>query len=422
MMSSVLGGCATFGKSLPTPLPPPVTDTLQNLLDETAATMQAPGMVMAVQIGNSKPWIGVTGCLDNPCTKKMKPDATFRLGSITKNFVGMAILQQVGEGKISLDDTLEKWLPGVIPNIDGNAITIRQLMNHTSGIESFTNSPQWIITLITDRNHLYQQPQDLLTLAGQLRAESIAANAVLPPGSPFSYSNTHAILLGMIAAKVDGLPVTDWNKVIENRFLKPLHLKHTFIPGPGELGIGSNNHGYVNLANFVGAQNCAMAGLTCEDKLIDFTEQNVTNAAAAGSLVSNAEDLLKWMHAELKGNLLSPQVRQQQQAFIDTGLPGLQVGLSIFKQTQYGFIGHRGEIFGFNGTMQYLPSKDMTVIVLSNRTALDGIHVGAVPEQVAAALFPDLGTTPQQLRLMQQRVFLRDPPHIKSGLGPPRSR
>ncbi|WP_157823841.1 serine hydrolase domain-containing protein [Melittangium boletus] len=417
----VLSGCRTIGfpkPSKPKPLPPEVTLKLQSVLEEAQAYEQAPGMIMAVRIGDSEPWIGAIGCEDEACTRKMSPQATFRLGSITKNFVGMAILQQASEGKLRLDDTLEKWLPGVFPNIDGNAITIRQLMNHTSGIESYTDNPPWIITVYKNPLNVWNSPQELLGLAQQLRDQSIANHTVIPPGSTFWYSNTNGILLGMIAAKVDGYPVTDWQQVLQRRFFRQLGLRHTQIPEVGNASVGSDNRGYANFFNFLGEANCRMIDPSCTDKDVDITLQEMSNAWSAGAIISTVGDLLKWFDAEVKGDLISPEIRRQQQAFIDTIVPNLQVGLSMFKQTKYGFIGHRGEVFGFNATMQYLPGKDMTVVVLANRSALNGRHVGPVPERVFEVLFPEMLSERQRARIRARGMETQDPPHIRNPFEP----
>ncbi|MET0402128.1 MAG: serine hydrolase domain-containing protein [Cystobacter sp.] len=401
LLMSLFGVCATT-RTADARTAHPASATLQRILDEAAADMKSPGLVMAVQVGNSPPWIGVTGCQDQACTRRMTPDMKFRVGSITKNFVGTAILQQVDEGKIRLEDSLEKWLPGVFSNIDGQGITIRHLLGHTSGIETYTEHPDWMPTVYMKPTHLWNAPQELLQLAELLRQQSIENHTVIQPGSRFAYSNTNFILLGMIAAKVDGYGETEWAKVIQNRFFKKLAMNASRIPAVAETRLGSTNQGYVNFYNFSKDENgvalCLQLNPNCTDSDQDFTAQDMSNAWSAGGIISTVDDLRKWINAEVKGHLLSGKIRQEQRKFMNTctqgdsacKTPDVQVGLAMFRQTRFGFIGHRGEIFGFNGTIQYLPQKDLTVVVLSNRTALDGNHVGPIPEKVAAALFPDL--------------------------------
>ncbi|WP_224360460.1 serine hydrolase domain-containing protein [Hyalangium versicolor] len=387
-LALALAGCDSGGT-----LSKDITDKLQAVLDQAAVNEQAPGLVMAVQIGDADPWFGVTGYQDEGKTIPMAADAQFRMGSITKNFVGMAILEQVQEGKLSLDDTLEKWLPGVISNIDGNQITIHQLLNHTSGIESYTEEQEWIITMIQDPLHVWNAPTDLLAYTQELRAKSIAAGTVIAPGSKFAYSNTNFILLGMIAAKVDGASNNDWAQVVEKRFFQRLAMTHTRIPPTGDVELGGSNNGYVNFYNFTQGE-CTVLDPPCQNADEKYTLQEMSNAWSAGAIISNAPDLLKWANAEVKGSLLTEEMRQKQQDFIDTCTTELQVGLAMFRQTKYGLIGHRGEIFGFNATFQYLAEKDMTVVVMANRTALDNKHVGPVPEDVVAALYPDIEPQP----------------------------
>ena len=376
---------------------------LQKVLDDAAASMKSPGLVMAVQIGDGTPWVGVTGCQDEACARKMTPDMKFRVGSISKNFVGVAILQQLDEGKLSLDDSLEKWLPKAFTNIDGNAITVRQLLNHTSGIESYTENEKWLTAVYLKPTHYWQAPGQLLELVQELRKDSIARGTVIKPGSQFSYSNTNFILLGMIAAKADGHPTSDWEPVIQSRFFDKLGMRDSRIPAKKDVQLGSTNQGYVNFYNFLGMgadgkPNCQLVNKDCKNADADFTLQDMSNAWSAGEIISTVGDLLTFINAEAKGTLLSEKTRRLQQTFMETCTPAnphcstedVEIGLAMFKQIKYGFIGHRGEIFGFNGTIQYLPQKDLTVVVLSNRTALDGNHVGPIPETVAATLFPDL--------------------------------
>ncbi|ATB42407.1 hypothetical protein CYFUS_007885 [Cystobacter fuscus] len=439
----LLGSCVT-----PADEQDEVRAKLQAVLEQAAASQKSPGMVMAVQMGNSEPMFFTTGFQDEQKTLPMTIDQKFRVGSITKNFVGTAILQQVDEGKLGLDDTLEKWLPGVIPNIDGNQITIRQMMQHMSGIESFTTDYTWSLTVYTDPTHQWIVPDQLLKMTQDLRAHDIQCNLVVPPGTEFIYSNTNFILLGMIAAKVDGFAQNEWQKVIEQRFFTRLHMENSRVPADDDTSLGSTNHGYVNFYNFylntnTGTSACSALTPPCQNEDIDITQQNMTNASSAGAIISTAKDLLTWINAELKGELLSEKIRKEQQTFTSTckttsseaeagpksesmagevrrqaapsaqGLftiaeprrpladpscepasthcdPTVEAGLAIFKQNKYGFIGHRGEIFGFDNTIQYLPEKDLTVVVLSNRTALSGNNVAPVPEQVAAVLYPDL--------------------------------
>ncbi len=452
----LLSACATTSATTPDPRPanPVLSEEgtrlkLQAVLDQAAAFEKSPGMVMAVQIGDTEPLFLTTGFQDEDKTRQMTTGMTFRVGSITKNFVGTAILQQVDEGKVRLDDTLQKWLPNVFSNIDGHGITIEQMLRHTSGIESYTNAYIWSRLVYSEPTHLWNAPFEFIKLTENLRANSIRCGVVVKPGSEFAYSNTNFILLGMIAAKADGHPETDWEKVVEQRFFKRLELKDTRIPGKRQDNLDSTNQGYVNFYNFffdpsTGTSSCSSVKPPCQNEDINFTQQNMSNAWSAGAIMSTAGDLLRWINAEVKGPLLSEETRRKQRTFINTCKAGpqqaptaaaapaasadnatpahprlrkalsliavpqktpdndacepvptncedsVQVGLAMFRQKKYGFIGHRGEIFGFDGTIQWLPEKDLTVVVLSNRTALSGNNVGPVPETVAHVLYPDL--------------------------------
>ena len=380
------------GACSPTTIPADMQSKLQSLLQMELTTLKTPGMAMAVQVGDGEPWVGAAGVESEWSTAPVTPQSQFRLGSITKNFLGTVILEMVDEGTISLDDTLEKWLPGAITGIDGTQIKIRNLLQHTSGIESYTNPDRWIVTVYTDPQYLWNAPGDLLALAAEAHQDAVANNATVPVGT-FEYSNTNFILLGMIAAKAAGLPEISYDAVLRDRIFERLNLPNTAIPYPADASLdGSTNHGHVDWPNFIGdLGTCQAVNPTCADVDTDFTTQEMSNAWSAGSIRSNVLDVLKFTNQELRGNLIKPETQALRESFIDPGRSdGLTVGLALFRQPKYGIIGHRGEIFGFNATLQYFPDRDTTIVVLANRTALDGNHVGPVPEDVIALMYPDI--------------------------------
>ncbi|MCR8842316.1 beta-lactamase family protein [Paenibacillus sp. SC116] len=257
--------------------------------------------------------------------RSMQSNFHFRIGSVTKTFVSVTMLQLVGEGKVSLNDTVDKWLPGVVQGngYDGQQITIRQLLNHTSGIASYTDE------LFMQK--VYENRFKSFT-SEELVQEGLRQKPLFTPGTQASYSNTNYIVAAMIIEKVTG---DTYAKQIEERIIKPLKLKNTSIPGTSTKLPKPHARGYYQLKS--------------GGPLQDFTELNATSAHASGGMISTADDLNRFISALLSGKLLKPEQMKQ---LLDTvefqdqskyGLGLLQVTLPNGMQLW----GHTGGIHGF---------------------------------------------------------------------------
>jgi D-alanyl-D-alanine carboxypeptidase len=151
----------------------------------------------------------------------MAADDRFVVGSITKTFVATAVLQLVAEGKLRLDDPVERWLPGLVPN--GRAITIRELLDHTSGLFDYVDDKPFVRTLIAHPARFWP-PRRLVAVA-------TSHPPLFPPGQGWWYSNTNYILLGLIAEAAGGTTI---QRQLEQRLFGPLHLSETSLPSkPG---------------------------------------------------------------------------------------------------------------------------------------------------------------------------------------------
>jgi len=162
---------------------------VQHLLDQKVVEYDIPGAVVGVYLPGQAPWVFTAGVAslsdDRPVTRQDK----FRIGSNTKTFVAMTILQLAQEGKLSLDDSLAQWLPGILPAYESvsHAITIRQMLQHTSGIASFTEDGTWGNNFLTNPYYRYA-PEDLVAIANSRAPYCL-------PGGCFHYSNTNYVLL-----------------------------------------------------------------------------------------------------------------------------------------------------------------------------------------------------------------------------------
>ncbi|SEF37431.1 D-alanyl-D-alanine carboxypeptidase [Amycolatopsis pretoriensis] len=256
-------------------------------------------------------------------------DGRVRAGSNTKTFTAVVVLQLVAEGKVELDAPIEKYLPGLVrgEGIDGHAITVRQLLQHTSGLPNYTEYLG--VENFEDVQHKFFQPHDLL-------AAALAHPAKFAPGTKWEYSNTNYLLAGLLIEHVTGRPVQEQ---ITHRVIEKAGLRDTYWPQPGDDTIqGPHPHGYA-LANSTGT------------KVVDATELDPSWGGAAGQLISTPGDLAKVDRALLEGKLLPPAQLAEMRKTVDAPLfPGWQYGLGLFRvPLSCGGVywGHGGDIPGY---------------------------------------------------------------------------
>jgi D-alanyl-D-alanine carboxypeptidase len=238
---------------------------------------------------------------------------------VTKTFTAAVVLQLAGEGRLGLDDTVKRWLPNAVPGAAD--ITVRQLLNHTSGLYNYTRD------LTTDsilRDRLRQwTPQDVVKEACRHEPE-------FRPGASRAYNNTAYVLLGMLIEQVTGYP---YGEQIEGRILRPLDLRHTLVCDHSELLPEPHAHGYLPVAG----------------KPVDITVYNPSQAGAAGGMVSTATDLNRFFAELLTGNLLRPSERQEMLTTVATGTPGIESGLGVSRYSLPNGVAVLGKDGGFHG-------------------------------------------------------------------------
>jgi len=283
-------------------------------------------------------------------------DGYFRMGSNTKTFVSVVVLQLVGEGKLALDDTVEHWLPGIVAGNgnDGRRITVRQLLQHTSGIYNYTNDLAAFGSYEGYLAHRFDHYD-----AADLVALAMKHEPGFAPGTQWDYSNTNYILAGMIIEKVTGRP---WASEVRARILRPLGLQHTSAPG---------DRPYVPAPHAKGYQQWAPGG-----ELTDTTLFNPTAADAAGNLITTPTDLARFWQALQRGQLLKPrQIAQLHDTVLaDTFqdfIPGARYGLGIMfiPNRCGGYWSHGGDVPGMS-TANGVSADGNRVAVLSLTTQL----------------------------------------------------
>ncbi|ANW17590.1 serine hydrolase domain-containing protein [Streptomyces clavuligerus] len=231
-------------------------------------------------------WKGTAGVADRTTGKPRKANEHFRIGSITKTFVATVLLQLEAEGRLSLDDTVERHLPGLIRDggNDGRKITVRQLLNHSSGLPEYLRNQTFYDRYINlpgflENRYTQHSPADLVR-TGMALGQDFA------PGTRFSYSNTGYIVAGMIVEKVTGNRYED---EIRERIAEPLKLRGTGSPGTATGIPRPSARGY---------------GVGPDGTLHDLTELSPTVAWSAGDMISTTADLNRFFGALLGGKVL----------------------------------------------------------------------------------------------------------------------
>jgi len=209
---------------------PELATALQTALDESREAAGIIGVTMAVITPEQGIWLGASGVSDSRTGTPMAPENLLLIGSITKTFVSALILQLAEEGKLTLEDSIEQWFPGLVPN--GENITIHQLLNHTSGIFDFLSHEDYYMLVGSDLNKIWD-PKEIVALA-------TSKEPYFEPGAGFMYSNTNYILLGMIVESATGSTLAN---ELRSRLLEPLKLEHTYLAGYEDVP-GGTPHGY----------------------------------------------------------------------------------------------------------------------------------------------------------------------------------
>jgi D-alanyl-D-alanine carboxypeptidase len=290
---------------------------------------------------------------------KLRATDDFRIASLTKSFVAAVVLELVGEGKLQLDDTVERWLPGVVPN--GSAITIRELLNHTSGLYNYSDDAGFRSTLASDPMHNWTP--------GELIAIGTSQPPYFPPGTAWLYSNTNYILLGLIVEKVTGSTVA---QQLRDRLFQPLGLPSTLLGTTVQID-GSYAHGYV------GAATLPLGG-----KLLDISSlMSPSWMWAAGAIVSNGDDVTRFYTALLGGKLLPPNLLAAMRTVYDGSGYGLGIARSATAcGTAYG---HTGDAIGWR-TIAYARSDGKRAAVVMVNIDSTEVDWGELATAAARAL------------------------------------
>lgn len=278
-------------------------------------------------------------------------DGRFRVGSVTKTFVATVVLQLVAEGRVGLDDRVSAHLPGLVDD----RITVRMLLQHTSGLFNYTDAlPLDGATFLRDRFKQYD-PHELVEMG-------TSRPLVFEPGARHEYSNTNYIVAGLLIKDVTG---RSWEREVTDRILRPLGLRATRTGGI--VPQGPHAHGYLEV----------------DGRLVDITAMNDSAAWAAGSMISTTADLDRFYSALLDGRLLPPALLAE----MKTTVSGYGLGIYEFAMP-CGVVawGHSGGIPGY-GTLS-INDGDTRLEMSITTGAVDADGVDGLDDTLIATFCP----------------------------------
>jgi D-alanyl-D-alanine carboxypeptidase len=335
------------------------------MLDEVVSD-GVPGAILLVRDGDRTVRL-TSGSARLAPRARMEPNYRFRVGSVTKSFVSAVVLELVGEGKLSLSDTVDRWLPRVVPN--GDHITVRQLLNHTSGLYNYTDDPRLFQPFLAgDWDHVFK-PLELVAIATSHRP-------LFEPGARWSYSSTNFILLGLIVEAATGRPL---DQELRERIFRPLGLADTSLDSRAQMA-GRYAHGYGSIRPDGGGP------------LRDLTNINPSVAWAAGGIVSTTKDLADFYRGLLRGKLVTRHLvwRMESTVKVDESA-AYGLGLQQTRLPCSYVWGHTGDFPGFitvaassgSGARQVVLSLNSDALRPGSEASIEGLLVTAYCGEVA---------------------------------------
>ncbi|KXX62709.1 D-alanyl-D-alanine carboxypeptidase [Rhodococcus sp. LB1] len=329
-----------------------LTETIPRTMEHASI----PGAIVGIWQDGAEPYVQAFGVRDTATGDPMAPDLFMRIGSVTKTFTTTAVLQLVDQGKVGLDDPIDRYVPDV-PN--GDTITIRQLAAMRSGLPDYSDV---VIPALPSQPQRQWTPQELLEIG-------FSRPPLFVPGTEFDYSNTNTALLGLVVEKVSGQPL---NAYIDEYIARPESLGHTSVPTDAAFA-SPHAHGYTK---------------TIDGETVDATDWNPSWGFGAGNMISTLDDLRVWVRDLAGGTLLSPATQREREQFQPAPSEGTDSMYGLGVEYQNGWIGHNGNIAGYQTYAYYLPPEGKTVVMLVN-TNVDPLGVWNFFAEIVKIISPD---------------------------------
>ena len=340
---------------MPVSAPGSASVALQQRLD-AVVDAGVPGIAVLSRVGDHLQ-VGVAGVADRTTGVAVTTETVFRTGSVAKTFVATVMMQLESEGALSLDDTVEHWLPGLVP--DGSTITIRHLLANRSGLYDFIEDPQVLAPYLAGQIDHVWSPEQLIAVATGHEPNFTPDTAAL-------YSNTDYTLAGMIIERATSHTFAD---EVAARITIPLGLTHTSIPQDGSLA-EPFAHGYA-----------------ADREMLDVTTVHPSLSSFGGNLVSTTTDLAAFFEALFDGQLLTPnQLETMKTTTVAVQGEVLGLGLQMVDLPCGTLTGHSGSTPGYKAAAFTDLEHDRQFVFLVNSLTQDD----RVGEEPAAAALDDL--------------------------------
>lgn len=351
----LLGGCGGDTAGGPrgsgeTGVDPSLGRALQATLDQQREFHELPGAAAAVVIPGQGVWSGGSGVADRKTAMPVTGHTPFAIASLTKPFIAALAIKLSGTDRLQLDDRLSDFVPKWS---NASRITIRHLLNHTSGVSSFdTDVSDSLNRAIDAKPHSFWSPR---------RTLSYARKPSFEPGARWQYNNANYLLAGLVIERATNTTVAD---ALRQQILDPLKLDDVVLQPP-ERARGPTAHGYGKIGNDRPDRDLSDGG-----DLVPYRSV-ASSAWTAGGIVASAESVARFGDAVLRGVALGRNGRKEMTAFVPAEGPYSAYGLGLGKvhstRVTDDMWGAVGNFPGFGGTLAHLPSRGVTVVVLANQ-------------------------------------------------------
>jgi D-alanyl-D-alanine carboxypeptidase len=362
---------------------------LQTLVTTTARELFVPGALVLLRTPQGELAVAA-GTTQLGAAIPPRADTYFRIASNTKTMTAALIMQLAQEGKLRLNDTVARYVPGVP---DGDGITLAQLLEMRSGLYNFTEAPEFAARLDRDPARAWT-PAEVLAVA-------FAHPPTGAPGTDYEYSNTNYVLLGLVVERVDGRPLA---AALHDRLFRPLGLARTALPAATSNTLPEPYaHGYLYGGTSVALthtppytpelQAAVQAGAV---QPTDFTGLNHSWATATGGVVSTASDLATWIGTLITGGVLNGAY---QRLWLDAVRPeypsqpdGPRYGYGV-AQLRWGpnaVYFHGGETAGYNSFMGHDLANGMTLVVWANLPVAPDVRMTTTANELAVRVLDQI--------------------------------
>lgn len=336
-------------------------DDVQSQLDSFIAEIapkDGPAVSARITIGD-KTWAAAGGLVDTSQAEAATPDGHFRIGSVSKTWLAVVVMQLVEKGTLSLDDPVTKWLSDDLTSKIANAdqATIRQLVTMTSGIPEYLNN-DFYTAVGKDTTHTWTA-EEVLPYAYNLPAS-------FAPGEGYEYCNTNYILLQLIVEAATKKPM---HELMRDQIFTPLKLENTYVQVQ-EKG-APTVHSY---EDFNG-----------DGQLDDVTDINDGAGLGDGALISTTADLTTFYQGVFAHHTILSEKSVQEMIDVGKNENEYGIGLEVVEGNNGLQVGHTGSVLGFTSAAYYLPDLDATVVILYGSQSLDNAHVDKLIEIAASA-------------------------------------